>query len=147
MSIQCKASFLCYSKFCQRCILSGQYFYKYQVFVSINILNIRKEHQSSYTNGCFTLNGPLKILLLHFWYFHFSSINMAFSKHFMKNTTFFKMDFHGSFDVLMSHKMFDWAILDGKIMALGMFCKTSSKSHFLCLAVYVNSRNMIYLIS
>ena len=39
---------------------------------------------SGYTNICFTINGPLKMLPLHFRYCHFFKCKMTFDKNFMK---------------------------------------------------------------
>ena len=44
---------------------------------------------SGYTNVYLTINGPLKTLSRHFWYFYCSIFKMTFVKNFMKKQLVF----------------------------------------------------------
>ena len=57
-----------------------------------------------YTNVCFTINGQLQMLLCHFHYFHFSIINLTFTKYLMQKT-FIKINFQNTSKFLLFHKV------------------------------------------
>ena len=58
----------------------------------------------------FTINGLSKMLFYNFCFFHFSKFQMTIVKNFMEKPSFFKMDFEGSYEVLLHHKYF-WSTL------------------------------------
>ena len=52
----------------------------------------------------FAINGLSKMLFYNFGFFHFSKFQMAILKNLMELPSFFKMDFKGSYEVLLREK-------------------------------------------
>ena len=74
-------------------------------------------------NICFTTKDPLKMLLCHFQYFHFSSINLTFVKNPKRKLPFLRQIFkiYSKFHDLT--KFCDLATVDSKIRPLWIFFK------------------------
>ena len=107
------------------------------------MFDMRKKELSSgklrlYTNICFTINGPLKLLLCHFRCFYYSNVNMTFVKNSIS-----KMDFQSSSNLLVSQNICSLATLGSKMTALLISFEVSTEAIFLCL-VFVNWRDRIW---
>ena len=93
-------------------------------------------------NVCFLINENATS---SFWYFHFSCTNLTFVKHFQEKITFSRRIFKVLLKFHCFAKLCDLATLDRKMTALQIFFGISTKGRFLCLIVFVNWRNIIYL--
>ena len=132
------AVLLIFGKIYQKCTWFGRYF-----FTSAN-------PRYFYLLGCticatgnnkFTINGLLKMLLCHFWYFHSSN----FKVNFWRKTTifvFFQISTKSQNSTFWQPLTVKWLLK----IPLKWFPKFVKKSFFVCLA-YANGRYMRYLIS
>ena len=55
---------------------------------------------------CFSMNGLSKMLFFIFSFFNFSKLQMTNVKNLFLKPSFFKIDFDGSYEVLLRHKYF-----------------------------------------
>ena len=101
--------------------------------------------KSGYTNVCFTINSPLKMLPRHFWYFSCSSFKMTFDKNFMEKATIFLT----SSKFLLRHKILGsgnrWQFNDYSKYPLNNSQDLQKTAFFVC-RVYVNCRYYKYSI-
>ena len=93
--------------------------------------------ESDYSNVCFTINSPLKVLPLHFWYFHCSTFKMTFYKNFMKTAT---LPFCNPFQNLRSGNR--WQFNDYQKCTLNN--SQNLQKMFLCLSSTYKLRYLIF---
>ena len=90
---------------------------------------------------CITINGPLKMLLRHFGYFHCSSVKMTFNENIMKKNCHF---FTSSKFLVCRQTLRSGNRCQENGGPLNNYQTLLKKSFFICL-VYLNWRNMRYL--
>ena len=98
-----------------------------------------------YSKVYLAINDPLNRQLWNLRYFHFSSINMTFFKHFMEKLSFLRPIFKILSKFYCLARFCDLVKPCSKITVFLIFFEICPKGCVLCLVVFVNWRNMVIL--
>ena len=98
-----------------------------------------------YSKVYLAINDPLNMQLWNLRYFHFSSINMTFVKHFMEKLSFLRRIFKILPKFYCLARFCDLVKPCSKITVFLIFFEICPKGCVLCLVVFVNWRNMVIL--